>query len=101
MIPERTDGTTSGMNCWGRSVRQPSGFWPSIKVELLGKSFDTDTAFGAVTTSILLTVKEDGLAGDFGREGLLRVYLAFLDVAIKQPGLFVVKIKKTNIGRNC
>ena len=65
----------------------------------MGKSFDTDTAFGAVTTSILLTVKEDGLADDFGREGLLRVYLACLDVAIKQPGLFVVKIKETNIGQ--
>lgn len=67
--------------------------------ELLGKSFHSDTAVGAVTNSILLAVKEDGLADDFGREGLLRVYRAALDVAIEQPGLFVGEIEGTDLGQ--
>jgi hypothetical protein len=66
---------------------------------LLGKSFEKDTAVGSVTQSILLAVKENGLADDFGREGLLRVYRAALDVAIKEPGLFVGEVEGTDIGQ--
>jgi len=66
---------------------------------LLGKSIDTDTAVGSVTHSILLAVKENGLDDDFGREGLLRVYRAALDVAIEQPGLFLGQIEGTDIGQ--
>jgi hypothetical protein len=71
--------------------------------ELLGESFDPDKGLGAVTKSVLLAVKENGLSDDFGREGVLRIYRAALDVAIKQPDLFVGEIEingqKTNIGQ--
>jgi hypothetical protein len=66
---------------------------------LLGKSFEANTAVGSVTQSILLAVKENGLADDFGRDGLLRVYRAALDIAIEQPGLFVGQFEGTDIGQ--
>lgn len=71
--------------------------------ELLGKSFHPETGIGAVTNSILLAIKENGIDDDLGREGMLRIYRAALDVAIAQPNLFVGEIvingKQTNIGQ--
>lgn len=59
------------------------------QTDLLGKTFDPATGIGAVTESVLLAVKENGLADDLGREGVLRIYRAALNVAVKQPDLFV------------
>jgi len=71
--------------------------------ELLGKSFRPETGIGAVTNSLLLAIKDNGIADDLGREGMLRIYRAALDVAIAQPNLFVGEIevngKQTNIGQ--
>jgi hypothetical protein len=67
---------------------------------LLGKSFEKDTAIGAVTHSVLLAIKDHSVEDDLGREGLLRIYKAALGVAVEQPGLFVGEIEGTSIGQN-
>lgn len=67
--------------------------------ELLGTSFAPDQALGAVTKSIILAVKEDGIEDDLGKEGLLKVYRAALDVAVKQPELFVGEINGKPVGQ--
>jgi hypothetical protein len=66
---------------------------------LLGESFETHKALGAVTQSVLLAVKEKGIQDDFGRQGLIRIYKAALDVAVNQPGLFIGEIGGKDIGQ--
>jgi hypothetical protein len=67
------------------------GVLATHQTELLGETFDPQSGIGAVTNSILMAIKDDGLADDFGREGMLRIYRASLEVAIKQPQLFVAE----------
>lgn len=62
------------------------------QTEFLGKKFNADEAVGAVTQSVLLAVKDNGLTDDFGKDGVIRIYRSALDVAIAQPGLFLGEI---------
>lgn len=54
----------------------------------LGREAGGDSPLGAVTESVLLAVKDQGLADDLGTDGVLRVYRAALAVAVERPGLF-------------
>lgn len=54
----------------------------------LGGDFDVGTKAGALTNSVLLAVKNNGLADDLGKDGLVRVYGAMLDIVIARPGAF-------------
>jgi len=55
-----------------------------------GDKFEQGTAFGALTKGLLeAAAKKDGLKDQFDKEGLLELYTAALDVAVKQPEVFI------------
>lgn len=59
------------------------------QVAILGKDFELDSGIGVLTQSLLVSIKDDGLKDDFGKEGLIRVYTSMLDAVIDQPGVFL------------
>ena len=59
------------------------------QVALLGESFATTKRIGALTHSVLLAIKDNGIGDDLGKEGLLRVYGTMLDTVAQKPSLFL------------
>lgn len=51
---------------------------------LLGEHLAVTTRMGALTHAVLIAVKDDGLADDFGTAGLIRVYRALLDTVVRR-----------------
>lgn len=58
------------------------------QVAILGKEFASDTKVGALTQAVLVSIKDNGLKDDFGKEGLVRIYSSMLDAVITRPGVF-------------
>jgi hypothetical protein len=59
------------------------------RVAILGNDFKLDSGFEALTQSVLVSIKDNGLQDDFGKEGLVRVYGSMLDSVMTQPDLFL------------
>jgi hypothetical protein len=59
------------------------------QVAILGDGFKLDSGFGALTQSVLVSIKDNGLQDDFGKQGLVRVYGSMLDTVMTQPDLFL------------
>jgi hypothetical protein len=59
------------------------------QVAILGSDFELDKGIGLLTQSVLVSIKDNGLQDDFGKEGLMRVYGSILDAVINQPGVFL------------
>lgn len=57
--------------------------------EFLGPNFGAETAMGALTQALLSQAAETGLDNQFTKEGLLDLYKATLEIAAKQPHLFL------------
>jgi len=56
---------------------------------ILGSDFKLDSGLGALTQSVLVSIKDNGLRDDFGKDGLVRVYGSMLDMVMLQPDLFL------------
>ena len=55
----------------------------------LGKRFDPDKAVGAVTKALFIEAADPGFRNNLGESGMLRIYKATLNVAVKRPELFI------------
>lgn len=55
----------------------------------LGEDFAPGTRAGELARSVLLAVKDDGIADDLGVEGLTRAWGAMLDAVLSRPELFL------------
>jgi hypothetical protein len=58
------------------------------QVAIFGDEFEVDSKVGALTQSVLLAIKDQGLADDLGKEGVIRVYRSVLDTVAARPGVF-------------
>jgi len=58
------------------------------QVAVLGDKFKVESQLGALTQSVLLAVKDKGLADDLGKDGVVRVYRSILDAVTTHPGVF-------------
>jgi hypothetical protein len=58
------------------------------QVAILGDEFEADSKVGALTQSVLLAIKDKGLADDLGKEGVIRIYQSVLDTIVARPGVF-------------
>jgi len=56
---------------------------------ILGSDFKLDSGLGALTQSVLVSIKDNGLRDDFGKDGLVRVYGSMLDMVMLQHDLFL------------
>lgn len=59
----------------------------------LGDNFDQDKALGAVTQALFLkTVEDDNLVNQLGKDGLIELYQATLNVVAERPQLFLADL---------
>jgi rubredoxin len=58
------------------------------QVAFLGNKFDVDSKVGALSQSVLLAIKDEGLADYLGKEGVIKTYRAVLDTVVTRPELF-------------
>ncbi len=61
----------------------------SWQEDFFGSKFSATTAVGAVTSALLGVASGEGIGDLFSPEGVVRLYQAGLDLAVKNPRLFV------------
>ena len=59
------------------------------QVAILGSDFELGSGIGVLAQSVLVSIKDNGLQDDFGKQGLVRVYGSMLDAVMNQPGAFL------------
>ena len=63
---------------------------------IFGSRFAIDKQLGRLTQAVLMAIKDDGIADDLGKAGVLRIYKALLNTVAERPGLFVSGGDTTN-----